>query len=607
MPAPQYVPLKFQPGVWKNGTLYQAQGRWFDADLMRWSVGALGPMGGWRPWGENTVAVTNVPRTTLAWTDNSFRRWIAVGTYANLYIYDHIAGLSDITPVGFTEGREDANPNVGYGNAIYGTSTYGDPRPDLGIPEPATTWSLALWGEDLVGCTPDDGDVYLWDASTATPATAVGVRIANSPQFATATSVTGERIQMVFGGVPSGGAEGDRDRRRIFWSDSEDNTDWTASSTNQAGDHNLETDGDLLGAVKIRDKLLIFTTIDAHTATYVGLPYVYTFDRVGEACGPVCINAVAVAGPTAYWMGRSAQGFFMFDGYVRPIPCDVESFLVTEMNQAQSSKVVAWHNTLFNEIYWFYPGSSTEVDSYISYNYLEKHWSVGTMARSAVMSRGIFLHPILFDTNGHPYEHEVGNSYEDTGAAVALGSNPVATTSTSNAIIQVTDPGGHGTEIGNTVRLGAATAVGGITAARINVEMTVASVPTSTTFTADLGGSNASSVATGGGSNVTAIYTAGPTFVPYVESGPIQLGNGDRVLSATSLIPDVTALGDITTTFYTRMYPTDSDTTHGPFTMAAPTSVRFTGRTCRMRATSDSAAAWNLGIPRLEMQPGGRR
>jgi len=514
MASAQYVPLRFQPGVWKNGTLYQAQERWYDADLMRWSVGALGPMGGWRTWGDSTTAVTGVPRTALPWMDNQFRRWMAVGTAAKLYMYSFNATLSDITPTGFTAGRTDADPNIGYGNSIYGKSTYGNSRPDLGIPEPATIWSMDLWGEDLVGCTPDDGDVYQWDASGGSPEGTKAVRITNSPQYAIATAVTSERIQMVFGGTSSGGAEATRDRRKVFWSDSEDNTDWTASATNQAGDHILDTEGDLLGAVKVRDQLLVFTTIDAHTATYVGLPYVYSFDRVGQACGPVSVNAVAVAGPTAYWMGRSAQGFFMYDGYVRSIPCDVESFLVTNINQAQASKVVAWHNTLFNEIVWFYPGDTIEVDAYISYNYLEKHWSVGTMARTAVMSRGIFLHPILFDSSGNPYEHEVGNTYADVGQAAK---------------------------------------------------------------------------------------------VPYVESGPIQLGDGDRILSATSLIPDVTALGDITTTFYTRMYPTDSDTTHGPYTMAAPTSVRFTGRTCRMKCTSASSDAWNVGVPRLELQPGGRR
>ena len=135
---PQYVPLRFEPGVWKNGTLYQAQGRWFAADLMRWSVGALGPIGGWRTWGTGTTAITNVPRSSLPWMDNTFRRWIAVGTYANLYVYDHAASLFNITPVGFTEGREDADPNIGYGNGVYGFSSYGDSRPDLGIPEPAT-------------------------------------------------------------------------------------------------------------------------------------------------------------------------------------------------------------------------------------------------------------------------------------------------------------------------------------------------------------------------------------------------------------------------------------------------------------------------------------
>tara|TARA_R110002020_G_scaffold30453_1_gene95953 strand:- start:3047 stop:4390 length:1344 start_codon:yes stop_codon:yes gene_type:complete len=446
--------------------------------------------------------------------DNTFRRWLAVGTAAKLYVYDSGADLSDITPTGFTAGRTNANPNIGYGNAVYGESTYGNPRPDLGIPEPATIWSFDLWGENLVGCTPDDGDLYMWDASTATPATAKAARIANSPQFTIATAVTSERIQMAFGGVPSGGAEADRDRRRVFWSDSEDNTDWTPTSTNQSGDHILDTEGDLLGAVKVRDRLLIFTTIDAHLATYVGLPYVYSFDRVGDACGPVSVNAVAVAGPTAYWMGRSAQGFFMYDGTLRSIPCDVESFLLTEMNQAQASKIVAWHNTLFNEVVWFYPSTTDEVDAYISYNYVEEHWATGTLGRTAVTSRGIFLQPILFDASGNPYEHEVGNTYADVGQAAK---------------------------------------------------------------------------------------------VPYVESGPIELGNGNRVLSATSLIPDVTSLGDITTTFFTRLYPTDNDTQHGPFTMTAPTSVRFTGRTCRMRCTSDSSAAWNVGVPRLELQPGGRR
>ena len=538
MPAPQYIPLEFQPGLWKNGTLYQARGRWFDADLMRWSVGGLGPVGGWRTWGFATYPVrikadigtdddTGPGRTSLTWMDNRFRRWLAVGSAGKLYVYRDDAVLYDITPSGFTPGRINADPNTGYGNSTYGHSSYGDSRPDLGTPIPAAIWSLDLWGEDLVGVMPEDGKIYQWDASVGEPTDTIAAQVANSPELAISNIVTSERIHMVFGGtLEADPIEADRDRRRVFWSDSEDNTDWTSTSTNLAGDQVLETKGDLLGAVKVRGQVLIFTTDDAHTATFVGLPYAYQFDRVGDNCGPVCTNAVAVAGNTAYWMGRSAQGFFKYDGYVSVIPCDVEDYIVTKMNQAQSSKVVAWHNTLFHEIVWFYP-DGTENDSYISYNYLEDHWSVGNLARTSTTSRGIFQLPILFDSDGNPYEHEVGGTYED-------------------------------------------------------VESIVRSPETVVTYKTAL--------------------------IPYVESGPIQLGDGDRILSATSLIPDVTTLGDIETTFYTRLYPTDSDTTHGPYDMEAPTSVRFTGRTVRMKCiATESTNSWRLGVPRLEMQPGGRR
>ena len=135
MPAPQYIPLEFQPGLWKNGTLYQARGRWFDADLMRWSVGGLGPVGGWTPWGFGTYPArsdvdgdddTGPPRTALTWMDNRFRRWMVAASAGKLYVYDDAALRYDITPSGFTPGRINADPNTGYGNSSYGHSSYGE-------------------------------------------------------------------------------------------------------------------------------------------------------------------------------------------------------------------------------------------------------------------------------------------------------------------------------------------------------------------------------------------------------------------------------------------------------------------------------------------------
>tara|TARA_R110002020_G_scaffold7935_7_gene32603 strand:+ start:783 stop:2327 length:1545 start_codon:yes stop_codon:yes gene_type:complete len=514
MAAPQYVPLEFKPGVWKNGTLYQARGRWYDSDLMRWNWGAMGPIGGWRSWGYQPDAAAGTPRTCMPWVDNSNNRWMAVGSHSKLYVYDDEAAQFDITPTSFVSGNVDADPDVGYGDWLYGRSTYNEPRPDIGTPTPATIWALDNWGEDLTGCTPDDGKLYLWDASagTGTRAAAITAKSGTTliPTKITSTLVTPERIQMCFGGTLTGGA---KDERTIFWSEIEDNTDWTATATNHAGDHQLESTGDLLGGVRVPGRILIFTTEGAHTAQYVGLPYVYQFNEASNNCGPVSLNAVAVAGTTAYWMGRSAFSFFKYDGYVQPIPCDVQDYVVSTINQGQSSKVVAWHNELYSEIVWFYPNGE-ENDRYVSFNYQEEHWSVGTVARTAASSRGVFSYPILFDASGNPYEHEVGGTYKDVGETAK---------------------------------------------------------------------------------------------VPYVESGPIEIGNGNRVMSATSLIPDVTSLGDITTTFYTRFYPTDSDTSHGPYTMTAPTPVRFTGRTVRMRCTSDSSDNWRVGVPRLQLKAGGQR
>ena len=513
MARPQYVNLQFQPGLFKNGTVYQAQDRWYDADLMRWSNGAIGPVGGWRTWGYSTTAVTGVPRTAIPWQDNDNNRWLGVGTPSKLYVYDDAASLSDITPAGFTAGRTDADPNNGYGDWKYGRSTYGDARPDLGVPLPATIWSFAMWGENLTGCTPVDGKLYEWDTSVGTGT--VAAQVSGSPIGIIATLVTPPRIQMCFGGVPSSGSLSDANPREIFWSDRADNTDWTASSTNLAGDHIIVSDGELLGGINVRGQVLILTTTSAHTADYVGLPYVFQFNDVGDDCGPVSMNAVVVAKNTAYWLGRSGNNFFMYDGWTKAMPCDVQEHVDSTLEDAQASKTVGWHNSLFNEVVWFYQStSSTEVDSYVSYNYLENHWSIGSLGRTATSSRGIFAFPILFDSAGNPYEHEIGGTYEDVDET---------------------------------------------------------------------------------------------TYTPYVESGPIQIGAGNEILTATSLIPDVSALGDIKSTFYTRMYPTDSDTAHGPYTMAAPTNVRFTGRTVRMRCTSDSANNWNVGIPRLQLQPNGRR
>ena len=156
---------------------------------------------------------------------------MVTGSAGKLYVYDDAASRFDITPSGFTtDGRINADPNTGYGNSSYGHSSYGDSRPDLGTPIPADIWSLDLWGEDLVGVMPSDGKIYQWDAvNTGVPTGTIAAQVSNSPEYATANIVTSERIHMVFAGTTESSPvrKQTRDRRRVFWSDSEDNTDWT--------------------------------------------------------------------------------------------------------------------------------------------------------------------------------------------------------------------------------------------------------------------------------------------------------------------------------------------------------------------------------------------
>jgi hypothetical protein len=408
------------------------------------------------------------------------------------------SALVDITPTGFTAGSDDASTGAGYGISTYSTGYYGTPRPDAGSVTPATTWSLDTWGEYLVGCSTSDGKLYEWQLDAATPTKAAV--ITNAPTSCQGLLVTAERSLFALGA--SGNA------RKVAWSDLEDNTIWTAASTNLAGSVILQTSGKIVCGKRVRGQNLILTDIDAHTLTYVGQPFVYQAEIAGRACGTVSANAIAVLDNMAVWMGQ--KGFHMYDGYVKPLPCEVYDYVFNNININQISKVYAVNNAQYNEVWWFYPSAnSNENDSYVSWDYLENHWSIGTLARTAGTDRSVFRNPIMIGANGYIYDHEVGLNYDSA--------------------------------------------------------------------------------------------------LPYAETGPFQIGNGDNILYINELIPDERNIGSVSATFTTRYYPTSTETTYGPYSLTQPTSVRFNGRQIKMRVTTTSPSDWRVGTQRLNAIPGGRR
>lgn len=153
------VPLEILPGVYRNGTEYDAKGRWFDTNLVRWRDGRIEPVGGWLK--EEDQQLTGKCRALLAWRANDSARYVAAGTHTNLYASQG-GQYYDITPEGFNEGRGDSQPGLGWGTSTYGEGVYGGARPSNEVID-ATSWSLDNWGEYLVGCSTADGKIYEWN------------------------------------------------------------------------------------------------------------------------------------------------------------------------------------------------------------------------------------------------------------------------------------------------------------------------------------------------------------------------------------------------------------------------------------------------------------
>ena len=491
-----YIPLKLPPGIYRNGTEYQAAGRWYDANLVRWYENTLRPMGGWRK--RSTSQMTGLCRGFITWRDNDGERFIAAGTQSKLYAMNQAGTLKEITPTGITAGIANATILTGYGYNTYGSFAYGVARPDVGTLTPATTWSLDTWGEYLVACSSSDGKLYEWQLGFATPTLAAA--ITNAPTNNKALLVTAERILFALG---AGG-----NPRKVQWCDQEDNTVWTPLATNQAGDYELATPGTLLAGKRVKGVNLLFTDVDVHTAVYIGAPFVYGFEKAGSGCGLISAQSVAAIDTAAIWMSKS--GFWTYDGYVKPLPSDVSDYVFSNMNFNQASKVYAVHNSKFGEIWWYYPSSgSNENDSYVTYNYRENHWNIGLLARTAGTDAGVFTNPLLVSSDGYIYEHEVGFAYDSASI--------------------------------------------------------------------------------------------------YAESGPVQLGNGDNLMSVRQVVPDEQTLGAAVVSFKTRNYPTGAQSTFGPYTAANPTDVRFVARQVNVKVTGAVLADWRVGIFRLDAVASSKR
>ena len=240
--------------------------------------------------------------------------------------------------------------------------------------------------------------------------------IATAPANNLGVLVTEERFVVALGA--------NNNPRLVQWSDREDRALWVPAATNEAGDIELQTTGQIMQGVRTRGQTLIITDVDAHAMRYLGPPYVYGFERVGTSCGAVSRKAATDVDAGIFWMGQG--GFYHFDGNtVKEIPCEVRDYIFDDFNTGQQSKIWAYSNSEFSEIWWYYPSSnSIEIDRYVGYNYRENFWIIGEMSRTCGTSRGVFRYPILGDMYGTLYDHEVGVAKD--GALVYAETGPIS-------------------------------------------------------------------------------------------------------------------------------------------------------------------------------------
>lgn len=403
MPTDTFTPLKPPPGAWRNGTRFEAKGRWYDVNLVRWKDGQLQPIGGWQRSSE--VPMSAPARGGLAWRTDANTRWLALGTAYGLHV-STVDDQADITPVGLVPGRVTSLFGLGFGAGPYGEEAYGTERSATGLVLEATVWSLDNFGNFLLALSTADGRISKWEPPATNSGPIVPATfVANAPIDNAAVLVTAERHVVALG---AGG-----DPRRIEWSNRETLTEWTPSSTNTAGGWDLATSGKILRGVRFRGENLILTDVDVHSMNYVGAPYVYGFQKIGNANGLVGPNAGVALSDRFVWMG--ANGFWTYDGAIRELPSEVNNYVFSDINVLQGAKIYAGHNNSFGEVWWFYPSrNSAENDRYVIWNYRENWWSYGQLARTTWIDKEVWPYAMATKPDGHVYQHEQG--YTDNGA-----------------------------------------------------------------------------------------------------------------------------------------------------------------------------------------------
>jgi len=278
-------------------------------------------------------------------------------------------------------------------------------------------WSQSNYGEDLI-FNPRGGGIYYWAVNANPNIFDRGAQITPSttsdptcPTIANLVMVSDSSRFVIAMGTndPSGTLfPTTQDPLLIRWSQQEDYQMWTPAATNQAGDYRLSRGSEIVAAQQTRQEILVWTDAAVYSMQYLGPPYVWGFQIMGDNISIAGPNVVSVANNVTYWMGTDK--FYMYSGRVETLPCSLRQYVFQNINMEQSYQFFSGTNEGYNEIWWFYcSADSLVVDRYVVFNHLERTWYYGTMERTAWLDSPLRDVPMGAGYNGQLLYHETGN------------------------------------------------------------------------------------------------------------------------------------------------------------------------------------------------------
>ena len=421
-------------------------------------------------------------------------------------------------------------------------------------------WILDNYGTKLIALI-YNGECFEWDSAatnpTGTRATIIsGAHTASRHMLVSPT----DRHLIFFGTETTIGTTTSQDAMFIRFSDQESLTDYTPTSTNTAGTQRLAQGSKIMGAIRGRDAIYIWTYSALLLMRFVGQPFTFSFEHVGTNCGLIGKNACMEVDGTAFWM--SENGFFQYSGQLQSMPCLVEDYVFEGLNSTPRNLINCGLNNLFGEVSWFYCSSgSNVVDRVVTYNYLDSTtkrpiWTTGSLPRTAWADSSVFDKPhacyydntdddsydVIGNTDGITiyYEHETGTDQINAGGAV--------TAVTANVL--------------------------------------------------------------SGDFDITQKRAAQGQLL----GAPDIRGDGEYIAKIRRFIPDfISQTGNTQVTLLLRDYPNNSaaSSSLGPFTITNTTDkvdTRARARAIALKiANTSTSENWKLGTFRLDIQPDGRR